>query len=326
MRKLLWGMIGLCLAGWQVWLVPSLRAETWPAKPIKIVATFPPGGVVDALARSVAPHLQRRLGQPVIVENRSGAGGTIGADYVAKSPKDGYTLVVGAVGNISSAASLYKSLPYDPVRDLAPVTIGARISNLLVVHPSLGVRSVAELIAKAQTEPGKLTYGSGGVGTSLHLCGELLKLMARIDVVHVPYKGSGPVVADLVAGQLLLAITDTAVLEHVKAGRLLALAQTGGRRQPQLKDIPTLDEAGVTGYSAVNWQGFFLPAGTPAPIVARFNAELTAILGLEEVRARLESFGMDPATSSVEEFARFIAEDIKLWADVIARAGITTEQ
>ncbi len=319
------GSLGLAFA-WALLAPCSLSAQTWPEKPVKVIAAYPPGGTVDALARAVAPHLQQRLGQSVYVENRTGAGGTIAGDYVAKSLKDGYTVLVGAVGNISSAGSLYKALPYDPVRDLAPVMLATRVSNLLVVHPSLGVKSVAELIAKAKAQPGKLAYGSGGVGTSLHLAGELFKLMAKVDIVHVPYKGSGPAVADLVSGQLLLAVTDTAILEHAKAGSVVILAQTAGVRLPQIKDIPTLAESGVAGYDAVNWQGFFVAAGTPAPIVARLNAELVAILKLDDVRARLEGLGLAPTTSSPEEFAQFIAGDVKLWSDVIAKAGITADQ
>ncbi len=327
MRKFLLNVVAIGLASTLVSLAPGpLQAQTWPEKPVKVIAAYPPGGTVDALARAIAPHLQQRLGQPVFVENRTGAGGTIAADYVAKSPKDGTTLLVGAVGNISSAASLFKALPYDPVRDLAPVMLATRVSNLLVVHPSLGVKSVAELIAKAKAQPGKLAYGSGGVGTSLHLAGELFKLMAKVDIVHVPYKGSGPVVADLVSGQLLMAFSDSAILEHAKTGSILILAQTAGVRLPQIKDVPTLDEAGVSGYDAVNWQGFFVAAGTPAPIVTRLNAELTAVLKLDEVRRRLESLGLAPTTSSPDEFAQFIVKDVKLWSDVIIKAGITSEQ
>lgn len=301
-------------------------AQNWPTKTIKIVSSYAPGGTVDALARLVAPYLQQRLGQAVIVENRTGAGGTIGAAYVAQSAKDGYTLLVGAVGNISSAASLYKNLTYDPVRDLQPLTMATRVSNVVVAHPSLGVKSIKELLAKAKAEPGKLAYGSGGVGTSLHLSGELFKLLAGVDIVHVPYKGSGPVVSDLVSGQLMLAFADSAVMEHVRGGRLIALGQTAGERQEQIKEVPTIGEAGVPGYNAANWQGFLVAAGTPAPIVERLHKELTAVLSLDEVKTRIEALGMAPVTSTPEQFKALIADDIKLWADVIRRAGITTGQ
>lgn len=300
------------------------RAETWPTKPIKIVSGYAPGGTVDALARLVAPHLQQRLGQAVVVENRTGAGGTIGANYVAQSAKDGYTLLAGAVGNISSAASLYKNLPYNPARDFQPVVLATRVSNVVVAHPNLGVKTLKELLAKAKAQPGKLAYGSGGVGTSQHLAGELFKLMAGVDIVHVPYKGSGPVVSDLVSGQLLLAFSDTSVMEHVRSGRLIALGQTTLERLEQIKEVPTISEAGVPGYNAANWQGFFLPAGTPAPIVDRLHKELAAALSLPEVKSRIEGLGMAPASSTPEEFSKFIADDITLWADVINRAGITT--
>ncbi len=301
-------------------------AETWPSKPIKLIASYAPGGTVDALARLIAPQLQRRLGQAVVVENRLGAGGTIAADYVAKSPKDGYTVLVAAVGNVSSAVSLYKKLPYDPLRDLQPLTMATRFPNLLVVHPSLGVRTLKEFLAKVKAEPGKLGYGSGGVGTSQHLAGELFKLMAGVDIVHVPYKGSGPSVSDLVMGQLMVAFADPAVIEHVRSGSVIALGQTPAQRQEQIKDVPTISEAGVPGYDAINWQGFFVASGTPAPIVARLHEELAAILNLDEVKARIEGLGMTPTSSTPEQFRDFIAQDIKLWAGVIERAKITTGQ
>ena len=201
-------------------------AQDYPNRPVRIISSFPPGGGVDAVARTVAPYLQQRLGQPVIVENKAGAAGTIGTDYVAKSPKDGYTLLIAAPGGLSSAPALYKNLPYDPITDLAPVTMGVKMSNLLVVHPSFKATTVAELIAMAKAEPGKLAYGSGGVGTTLHLSGELFKYMAGVDILHVPYKGSGPVLADLVSGQ------------------------------------STIAESGVPGYEALNWFAFLLPAGS----------------------------------------------------------------
>lgn len=300
-------------------------AQDYPNRPVRIVSSFPPGGGVDAVARTVAPYLQQRLGQPVIVENKVGAAGTIGTDYVAKSPKDGYTLLIGAPGGLSAAPALYKNLPYDPVKDLAPVTMAVKMSNLLVVHPSFKAATVAELIALAKAEPGKLAYGSGGVGTTLHLSGELLKYMAAVDILHVPYKGSGPVLADLVSGQLLIAITDPAALEHVKAGRLRLLAQTSGVRLPQLADVPTIAESGVPGYEALNWFAFFLPAGTPEPIVARLNTELVAILQTPEVIARLDAMAMQASPMTPRELSAFLVEDTKRWGDLAAKAGLKAE-
>ena len=300
-------------------------AQDYPTRPVRIISSFPPGGGVDAVARTVAPHLQKRLGQPVIVENKAGAAGTIGTDYVAKSPKDGYTLLIGAPGGLSAAPALYKSLPYDPIKDLAPVTMGVKMSNLLVVHPSFKATTVAELIAMAKTEPGKLAYGSGGVGTTLHLSGELFKSMAGVDILHVPYKGSGPVLADLVSGQLMMAFTDPAALEHVKAGRLRLLGQTSGVRLPQLADVPTIAESGVPGYDALNWFAFMLPAGTPEAIVTRLNSELVAILKSPEVVARLDAMAMQSSPMTPREMAAFLLEDTKRWGELAAKVGLKAE-
>ncbi len=300
-------------------------AQDYPTRPVRIVSSFPPGGGVDAVARTVAPYLQQRLGQPVIVENKAGAAGTIGTDYVAKSPRDGYTLLIGAPGGLSAAPALYKNLPYDPIKDLAPVTMAVKMSNLLVVHPSFKATTVSELIAMAKAEPGKLAYGSGGVGTTLHLSGELFKYLAGVDILHVPYKGSGPVLADLVSGQLMIAFTDPAALEHVKGGRLRLLAQTSGTRLPQIADVPTMAESGVPGYEALNWFAFLLPAGTPEAIVTRLNTELVAILKMPEVMARLDTMAMQAAPTTPQELAAFIVDDTKRWGELATKAGIKAE-
>lgn len=319
-------MVRACVAALSVGLAPlAAWGQDYPSRPVRLVAAFPPGGGVDAMARTIAPYLQARLGQPVVVENKAGAGGTIGADFVAKAPKDGYTILVGAPGGLTAAPGLYKNLPYDPLKDLMPVTLGVRISNLVTVHPSLGATSLKELIDKAKAQPGKIAFGSGGVGTTLHLSGELLKLLAGIDLLHVPYKGSGPMMADLVSGQLLLGFTDTAALEHVKAGRLRVLAQTSRVRSPLMPDIPTLVESGVAGYEAVNWFGLMLPAGTPEAIAERLNKEVVAILRDGEAKAKLEAMAMEPTPMTRAEFQAFLVEDMKRWSEVIAKAGVKAE-
>lgn len=318
-------IVSACIAMAALLFPHAAAGQDYPTRPVRLVAAFPPGGGVDAMSRAIAPYLQARLGQPVIVENKAGAGGTIGADHVAKATKDGYTVLVGAPGGLTAAPGLYKNLPYDPLKDLMPVTLGVRISNLVTVHPSLGVSSVQELIAKAKAQPGKVAFGSGGVGTTLHLSGELFKLLAGVDILHVPYKGSGPMLADLVSGQLPLGFTDTAALEHAKAGRLRVIAQTSRVRSALMPDIPTMVESGVPGYEAVNWFGLMLPAGTPEAIAERLNREVVAILRDREAKAKLEAMAMEPSPMTRADFQAFLVEDMKRWSEVIAKAGLKAE-
>lgn len=316
-------LIGVLVASFA--LAQGAFAQAYPGKLVKLMVPFPPGGGVDTLARIVQAKLAEGLGQPVIVENKAGAAGQIGVDSVAKSSADGYTVLIGSPGAMSVAPSLNPKLPYRPLNDLAPVTQGVLISNVLVVNPSLPVKNVAELIALARSQPGKLTFASGGTGSSPHLSGELFKLMAKVDILHVPYKGTSPALNDVVGGQANMFFSDPSALNLVKAGKLRALAQTTAKRSPSIPDLPTVAEAGISGYSATNWYGFFVPAGTPAPVIERLNAELVKALNAPEVRSRLVAAGMDPAPSTPQQLGAFLKEDIARWARVVEAAKITLE-
>jgi len=299
-----------------------VTAQTYPSKPVKIVVPFPAGGGVDALGRIVQPGLQEKLGQPIIVENKPGAAGTIGTEFAINQPKDGYTILIGSPAAITVAPSLNRKLPYDPMKDLVPLTMGVRMPNLLVVHPSVQAANVQELVALAKAQPGKLTFASGGIGTNQQLSGELFKITAKVDMLHVPYKGTSPALADLVSGQVLLSFTDPSVLEQVKAGKLRLLAQTSATRSPLYPDVPTVAEQGFAGFNAVNWYGFFAPAGTPDDIVARLSKDLMAVLELPDIKEKLIKAGMNPEPSTPAQFKAFLAEDTKRWSDVVTAAGI----
>ena len=299
-------------------LGPTLApAQEYPVRPLHLVVPFPPGGGVDTLARIVGPKLQASLGQPVIVENKAGAAGIIGVDYVAKSPPDGYTLVVGSPGNMSVAPALNSKLPYKPLTDFAPIAMGVRIPTLLVVHPSFPANTVQELIAVAKASPGKYNFSSGGQGTALHLAGELFKLQAGVDIHHIPYKGTSPAITDLLAGQVNMMFSDPSILQHVKAGKLRALAQTTASRAPSIPDLPTIAESGVPGYSATNWYGFFSPAGTPPAVVQKLNGAFIKALQESDVVNTLRNGGMDVAPSTGPELGAFLKEDMDRWARVI---------
>lgn len=298
------------------------RAQAYPSKTVRIIVPFPPGGGVDALGRIVQPGLQERLGQPVVVENKAGAAGVIGIEYTVNQPKDGYTIVIGAPGAVSVAPGLNRSLSYNPAKDLAPIVMGVMMPNLLVVNPGLKAQNVAELIALAKAEPGKLSFGSGGIGTGQHLSGELFNILAGVKLLHVPYKGTSPAINDLVAGQIQLSFTDPSALAQVQAGKLRLIGQTSAKRSALLPDTPTLAEAGLAGFDAVNWYAFFAPAGTPADVVARLHKDLSAVLTSPDVKERLVKAGMAPAPSTSENLGRFVAEDTARWGDVIRKAGI----
>lgn len=297
-------------------------AQEFPSRPIRVIVPFPPGGGLDTLARITAPKVQETLGQPVVVENKAGAAGTIGVDSVAKSTPDGYTLIVGSPGNMSLAPSLNPALPYKPMSDLAPLTMGVRITTLLVAHPSFPATSVQELIALAKRSPGKYNFASGGQNTALHLAGELFKMQADVDIVHITYKGTGPAIIDLLAGQVHMMFSDPSVLQHVKAGKLRALAQTTATRAPSIPDVPTIAESGVPGYDATNWYGFFAPAGTPAPVIQKLNGAFVKALQQPDVVAKLRNGGMDASPSTPAELGAFLKEDIERWARVIKQAGL----
>jgi tripartite-type tricarboxylate transporter receptor subunit TctC len=297
-------------------------AQTYPAKSVKILVPTAPGGLADILARSLAAHLTKTMGQQFYVENRGGAGNTIGIESVARSPADGYTFLFGA-GTITINHVVYKKLPYDVVRDFAPVTQLVSIPNVLVVHPSLGIGTLAEFIAAAKQSPGKLTYGSAGVGSNLHLSMELLKAMSGIDVVHVPYKGANPAMSDLLGGHLAAAMTNVALAkQHVDNGKLRALGVTSRDRAPALPDVPSISEAGLKGYEVLNWFGMFAPAGTPEPIVARIQAEAAALVAMPETTQRFAREGATPIASKPADFAAFVQAEIKKWDEVARVAKI----
>ena len=302
------------------------HAEGYPSRAIRFVVAFPPGGGTDIIARSIAQKLSERVSQQVLVDNRPGAGGNIGTDMVAKSAPDGYTMLMGSAGPLAINASLFKTMPFDPQRDLAPVTLAASTPNVLVAHPSLGVATVKELIALARARPGKLNFASSGFGTPAQLAGELFNSMAGVKLVHVPYKGAAPALADLLGGQVqLMFSTMPPALPHVKDGKLRALAVTSLKRSPAAPGLPTVDEAALPGFEANTWHGVVLPAGVAADIVAKLNREIVAILHLPDVVERLSAQGAEPVGSTPEEFAAYIRSETAKWAKVVRESGAKAE-
>ena len=301
-------------------------APAYPSKPVRLVVPFTPGGSTDILARAVGQKLSESWGQPVVVDNRPGAGGIIGMETVAKAAPDGYTLVMGHIGTLAANPALYKTLPYDPVKDFAPVTLIARVPNVLVVGPAVPSRSVAELIALAKAKPGKLDYGSGGNGSAAHLATEYFKLKAGVDLQHIPYKGTAPALQDLLGGQIALMITGLPpVLPHVKAGKLRILGVASAQRLRQFPEIPTIAESGVPGFEATQWYGILAPAATPKEIVAKLNREFVKALRDPAVGEKLAGEGADPVGDTPGEFAAFIASEIDLWGKVIRATGAKAE-
>jgi len=322
------GRGALSLAATLAILTPhaAAAADAYPARPIRFVVAFPPGGGTDIIARSIAQKLAERLAQQVVVDNRPGAGGNIGTDIVAKSAPDGYTMLMGSAGPLAINASLFASMPFDPVRDLAPVTLAASTPNVLVVHPSLRAATVKELIALARTRPGEINFASSGHGTPAHLAGELFNSMAGVKLVHVPYKGAAPAPLNGTGGQVqLMFSTMPPALPHVKDGKLRALAVTSLKRSRATPDLPTVDEAALPGFEANTWHGVVLPAGTPPAIIARLNREIVAILHLHEVVERLSSQGAEPVGSTPEEFAAYIRSETVKWAKVVRESGAKAE-
>ena len=303
-------------------LAPHLLAQTYPARPIRLVVPFPPGGAVDAYARIVQTRLGEQLGQPIVIENRGGAGGMIGADLVAKAAPDGYTLLVGNIAALAMNVGVYSSMPYDPLRDFTPVMHTVDVNYALVIHPAVPVKTVAELVAHAKASPGKLSYGSAGAGSAPHLATELLKQRAGIDIVHVPYKGGGPMVADLLGGQIQLAIGDQAnLMPQVKAGKLRVLAVGSAKRSPTYPEVPTIAEGGYAGFEAGAWQAIVGPSGMPAPIVKRLHEGLLRSMEAPDVRDRLIGAGLDPVAGTPEDLARHIRAEIAKWSKVAKEVG-----
>jgi len=310
-----------CLAAALATPAPAL-AQAFPVKSAKLVVPFPPGGPLDATGRLIAQHLTERWGQSVVVENKAGAGGNIGVDFVAKSPPDGYTVVMGALSTHAVNPSLYAKMPYDAQKDFAPITLIAITPNVLVVNPDLPVHSVKELIAYAKARPGKLSFGSGSIGSAGHLAGELFKVDAGVDMVHVPYKGAAPATQALLAGDTQLMFDNLAnAMAQVKAGKLRALAVTTAERSKLAPELPTMAEAGLPGFDISTWYGLFAPAGTPPDIVTKWNADVTAMLRTPDMRERLLAQGAEPAPGTPDEFARFVATEAAKYARIVKASG-----
>lgn len=318
MARLLW----MVLAAAPLAIPGTALAQAYPAKAIRFVVPFAPGGGNDILGRVIAQKLHEGFGVPVVVDNRGGAGGTIGTDIVAKSPPDGYTMLINNV-SLAVNVTLYSKLPYDTLKDLEPVSLAGRQPNILVVHPSLPVKSVKELLALARSKPGALSFGSGGIGSSSHLSAELMKYLTKIDIVHVPYKGMGPALVDLVSGQTQLAMaTMASALPHVRSNRMRPLAVSTAKRVAVVPDVPTMIEAGVKDFDYSTWYGIVVPAGTPAAVVSRLNAELVKALATREVGERFAAQGVAPESTTPQAFKAFLNNEVRRWAPVIKASGM----
>ena len=304
----------------------SAGAQQYPSKAIRMVVGFAPGGGTDLVARIIGQKMNESWGQPVLVDNRAGATGTIGADIVAKAPADGYTLLMGHVNSHGIAPNLFKKLPYDAERDFSMVAYVGYVPNVLVIHPSIPAQSVKELIAIAKAKPNSLNYASSGVGSTQHLAGELFQLLTGAKITHVPYKGSGPAVVDLLAGHVSMNFdTMPPVLPHIKSGRMRALALTTPKRSPQLPGVPTMIEAGFKGFDMTNWYGIMAPAKTPRDVVMKLNAEANRIMALPDAKGKLEEAGtqLDPGTP--EQFAKFLNSEIAKYAKLVKAANVTLD-
>jgi tripartite-type tricarboxylate transporter receptor subunit TctC len=298
-------------------------ADTYPVRPIRLVVGFPPGGGVDTTARAIAPRLGERLGQQIVIDNRAGATGNVAAELVAKAPPDGYTVSIGSIAPLAVNPSLYVNSPVDPLRDFAPITRIGDSTNVLVVHPSLAAATVKELVALAQAKPGALNGGSSGIAGAGHLALELFNVLARVRITHVPYKGGGPAMVDLLGGNIQLIFATTAsAAAHIKSGRIRALAVTTAKRSTLMPELPTVAEAGVAGFEANNWYGFVAPAKTPRSIVLRLNKEALAVMSLPEVKDTLFRDGVEVAPTTPEAFGAYMRAEHAKWTRVIRSAGI----
>ncbi len=304
---------------------PALSQDWSPTKPVRIIVPIV-GSTNDVLARLIAPELSKAVGQPVIVENKGGGGGNIGADFVAKSDPDGHTLLIGFNGPIAINQSLFKKMTYDPVKDLAPITLVVTTPQFFVVPPSVPVKNVAEFVARARAEPGKMSYGSVSIGSASHLTMEMLKTAAKIDVVHVPYKGAPPVLADLLGGQIQAGFfVPGNVLQYMKDGRLRAIAATGRKRFAAAPEVPTMIEQGYPDFEATAWIGFLAPGATPRPIIERYNREIVRIANTPDVKGKLEALAFEVVATSPEEFRQWIAKEVPRWGKVIRETGATAD-
>jgi tripartite-type tricarboxylate transporter receptor subunit TctC len=323
MTNLLRRTLAHCLTAAVLAIAPfAVLAQTYPSKPVRMIVPFPPGGATDIVARLIAQKLTESWGMQVIVDNRAGAGGTIGSDLAAKSPSDAYTILMGTSSTHAVAPSLYSKLPYDPVRDFAPITLVASATILLAVHPSLPTKSVRDLIALAKKQPSALSFASSGSGGISHLVGEHFNSVAGVKMVHVPYKGDTPALIDLVSGQVHLMFgTAVSFLPYVKAGRLNALAVTNPKRSPIVPDVPTVAESGLPGFEALQWFGILAPAGVPKDVIAKLHADIVKSLRLPDVRDRMTSLGAEVVGSTPAEFAAFQKADTAKWAKVVKASG-----
>jgi tripartite-type tricarboxylate transporter receptor subunit TctC len=308
------------------WAGGAFAQGTYPTRPVTMVVGFAPGGGGDITGRTLARKFGDYLGQNVVVENRAGAGGNIAAASVAKANPDGYTLFLGNVGALTVAPHLVAQLPYDPMRDFAPISLGVVFANVLVVHPSVPAKTLAEYVSLSNATPGGMPYGTSGVGSAGHLSGELFKLVAKVNLTHVPYKGGGPAMSDLLGGQVpsLFASAPTAV-PQVKSGKIRALATTGPKRSASFPDVPTIAESGYPGYEATNWYGLVAPAKTPKDIIERVNREFVKTLNAPDIREQLLSHGEEPTPTTPEEFGRFMQRELATWGKVVKEAGIQAE-
>ena len=298
-------------------------AQEYPRKPVRLIVPWPPAGPSDILARALSHKLTDTLRQPIVIDNRAGASGIIGAELASKAPADGYTLLVDNVTGHAINSAVYRKLPYHPLRDFAPVALMASVNNVLVVHPSSAAASVSDVIAAAKAKPGQLTYASFGAGGTAHLAGELFKTRAGVDFIHVPYKGGAPALADLMGGRVyMMFATMPSAAEHIKAGRLKAIATTGAKRSVVTPKVPTVIESGLPGFEATNWYGALFPVRSPQALVARMNREVNAVMTDGATRTRLADVGFEVATGTPDEFAHVLKEEIAKWAQVVKQAGL----
>lgn len=304
----------------------TVPAADWPSKPIRWIVPFPPGGAMDVIARALGPKISQSLGQSVVIENKAGAGGNIGADFVAKSAGDGYTMMITSIG-MATNRFLYPKLSYDPIKDFSPVSLLAVVPNVLVTNAEKNpVRSVAEVVAAAKASPGKFTYASAGNGTSIHLAGEVFASIAQLDIVHVPYRGGAPAMTDLLGGQVNYMFDSiTSAKPHIASGKLRALALTTAKRSSALPNVPTMMEAGIAGYDVSPWFAVFMPAGTPKPVVTKLNAALLEAMKQSDIKAKFEGIGAESIGSTPEELGKHLNLEITRWGKVIAERKITAD-
>lgn len=313
------------VAGTMVLASAHAQSPDWPSRSIRLISPFPPGGAADLLARILAEELTSTLRQSVVVENRTGAGGSVGTEAAVRSPADGYTLVMGSTGPIAINPALIR-LSYDPERDLIPVAPVAAVASVLVVHPALQARTLGELLSLARAEPGKMSYGSSGIGSAQHLFMELLKQQANVDITHIPYRGTGPAMVDTVGGRLAMMFDTTpTALPHIRDGRVRAIAVTAAQRDPALPNVPTIAEAGLPGYEALGWYGLLAPANTPRVVVERLNREVNGLLARPDFVAKLNAQGVEARGGTQQDFAELISKDRARWAEVIRRGNIRAD-